>query len=102
MGYLEVFFFFFLSFLRPDATDDRECKACKEWLGLQKERLMSWVLGWEERIKPNTPQGWDSWKESGGIDDIMVRSHSCDLGRRGAIKQYALMCQPLDYGPDVV
>ena len=53
-------------------------------------------------MKPNSPSGWDSRRESGGIEDIVVRAHSCNLGLRGFIPSYAFMCPPMDYGPEVM
>ena len=76
--------------------------ACEEGLEDHRKKLRDRIQAWEERVKPNSPLGWDSRRESGGIEDIVIRAHSCNLGLRGFIPSYAFMCPPMDYGPDVV
>ena len=93
---------FSVSSCRAEPTEDGKCKACEEWIRFKREQLFTWVVAWPERVKHNSPPGWDSRRETGGLEDIAVRAHSCDLGLRGSIPKYTLMCPPMDYGPDVL
>ena len=92
-----VFFFFSGRF----PNEEGKCVACEEWYKTKRDQLFSWIANWPDRVKPNSPPGWDSRRETGGMEEIAIRAYSCDLGLRGFIQKWTFMCPPLDYGPDV-